>query len=230
MSRWSRDPTSTGDALPRGARPDARRHGTVVPRLRRRAPALAAALRAACYPAAPLPFYDPDTPEALRDDVPRVLHLGRLVRDDGHVPAADAEVFRTTKRACLRHHGACGDGVAILHRAGCRPVLRDRAHPRLPASAGRRAPVLRLDADRFRPLLRHAGRLCPVLHADAGADEFAVVPSDERSRQRIPARSGPGARSGGSRRGMSSATSTSRPWRRSSISPLPPRWRSGCSR
>ena len=40
----------------------------------------------------------------------------------------------------------------------------------------------------FVPFYSDAARLCLVLHADAGADEFAVVPSDARSRQRIPAR------------------------------------------
>ena len=85
-----------------------------------------------------LPLYEPDTPQALRDDVPPVLHLGGVVRDDGNVPAADAEVLRTAERRGLQHDGAGRDGLAVLRRPGGRPVLRDRAHSRVPPSAGRR--------------------------------------------------------------------------------------------
>ena len=40
-----------------------------------------------------------DTNQAFGDDVPAVLRLGCMVRDDGHVPAADAEVLRRSRSA-----------------------------------------------------------------------------------------------------------------------------------
>ena len=48
--------------------------------------------------------------------------------------------------------------------------------------------VPRLDADRVRPALRRAARLHAVLHADAGAQQLAVVPPDDRPGPRVPGR------------------------------------------
>ena len=86
-----------------------------------------------------------------------------------------------------RHHRAGGDDLAVLRRHGRRPVHGDRADPRRAARRRRRRALLRVDADGLRPLLRRAARLHALLHADAGAEQLAVVPPDERSRARVSA-------------------------------------------
>ena len=50
---------------------------------------------------------------------------------------------------------------------------------------GRRPAVLRVDAHRLRDVLPGAARLHALLHADAGADQLAVVPPDAGSRARV---------------------------------------------
>ena len=90
-------------------------------------------------------------------------------------------------RPGLQHDGAGGDGLAVLRRARRRPVLRDRADPGLSAPARRRAALLRVDADGLRSVLRGPARLHAVLHADAGAEQLAVVPSDARPGQGVSA-------------------------------------------
>ena len=79
----------------------------------------------------------PPPREALGDDVPAVLRLGRLVRDDRHLARRDAAVLRRADRPRVRHHRAGGDDLAVLRRHGRRPVLRHRADAGGPAP-GRR--------------------------------------------------------------------------------------------
>ena len=102
-----------------------------------------------------------------------------------------AETLKFTRRADrpgLRHHGAGGDDLAVLRRHGRRPVLRHRAAAGGAAPGRRGGAAAGLDADGVRPALRRAARLHAVLHADAGAQQLAVVPPDDRPRQRVPGR------------------------------------------
>ena len=64
---------------------------------------------------------------------------------------------------------------------------------------------------RVRPVLRGAPRVCAVLHADARAQQLAVVPSDEGSRRASSRRFACSARLAGSSPACSSARSVSRP-------------------
>ena len=68
-----------------------------------------------------------------RHDVPAVLRLGRLVRDDGHVPRPDAALHRYADRRGVRRDGDRGDRVAVLHGHRRRPVLLEREAARDPA-------------------------------------------------------------------------------------------------
>src|SRR5688500_10671769 len=63
---------------------------------------------------------------ALYDDVPPVLHLGGVVRDDGYLPGADAPLHRPADRSGVWCDGNCGAGVALLHGRHRRPVLLER--------------------------------------------------------------------------------------------------------
>ena len=85
------------------------------------------------------------------------------------------------------HHRAGGDDLAVLRRHGRRSVPRHRAHPR---GAARRSAASCCSSPRLQTtfgafygvlLALHA-----VLHADAGAEQLALVPPDERSRREFP--------------------------------------------
>ena len=56
-----------------------------------------------------------DATEAVGDDVPPVLHLGSVVRHDGHLPGADAGLLRRAGRARLRRDRDRGTALAFLH-------------------------------------------------------------------------------------------------------------------
>ena len=99
----------------------------------------------------------------------------------------DAAFLRRADRPRLRHDGAGGDDLAVLRRHGRRSLLLHRAHPRCAAHRRRRRPVLRLDADDLRRRSTACFSSTPLLHADAGADQLALVPADERSRARVSA-------------------------------------------
>ena len=100
----------------------------------------------------------------------------------------DAAVLRRADRAGVRHDGDGGDDLAVLRRHGRRPLLRHRAHPRRAAPRRRRRAVLRRPRrPRFGAFYARAARLHALLHADAGADQLALVPPDERSGARVPA-------------------------------------------
>ena len=91
-------------------------------------------------------------------------------------------------RAGLRHHGAGGDDLAVLRRHGRRPVLRHRADPGGAAPASARVVLFFASTQTtFGAFYRRAARLHALLHADAGADQLALVPPDDRSGREFPA-------------------------------------------
>ena len=106
--------------------------------------------------------------------------------DDGDL-ARVSRLFRRADRPDLRHHRAGGDDLAVLRRDDCRPLLCDAAAPCRPPCSGRAGHSLRVDAhDVLAALHGHPGPYA-LLHADARADEFSVVPADAGSRPRVPA-------------------------------------------
>ena len=150
--------------------------------------------------------------QAIGDDVPPVLRLGGVVRDDGHVPAADAAVLRAAERPGLQHDGAGGDRLAVLRRHGRRPVLRHREDPRGAAPGRRRAALFYVSTlTDFGDVLPGAARLHALLHADAGADQLALVPPDDGSRAASSRASACSAPSAGSSRASSSAGCSAEP-------------------
>ena len=77
--------------------------------------------------ALPVPHVADRPRPALAPDVPPVLRLGVVVRDDGAVPDEDGRLHRSAERPRLRDHGAGGDHLAVLRRHGGRSLLPDRA-------------------------------------------------------------------------------------------------------
>ncbi len=107
-----------------------------------------------------------------------------MVRDHGDL-ARVPRVFRRADRPDLRHHRAGGDDFAVLCRHDRRPLLRDPAAARHPPCPGRPGYSLRIDPHRILAALwGHPGSHA-LLHADARAHQFPVVPADAGSRTRV---------------------------------------------
>ena len=121
-------------------------------------------------------------PETVRPDVPAVLRLGRVVRDDGDVAGRDAAFFRRADRAGGRLDGARRDDLAVLPGHGRRSIPGDGANPLVAARARRRRALFRVHANDVRRLLWRDPRLYSVLHADARVEQLIVVPADGRPR------------------------------------------------
>src|SRR5439155_16806030 len=113
--------------------------------------------------------------QALDDDVPPVLHLGRLVHDDRavHDPARDGDA----DAMALHGEPDCGHRRAVFPWARRRPLLRDRESPRRPPLAGRRGHVPGAPGDRRTDGVHSSPvALQPLLHADARSREQPRVP------------------------------------------------------
>src|SRR5439155_9309395 len=113
--------------------------------------------------------------QAVDDDVPPVLHLGRLVYDDRgvHDPPRDGDAD------ALAVHGEPyrGDRGAVFPWARCRSLLRDGESARGAPPAGRRGDVPRASGHRSACGVHPAVvAVQPVLHADARSREQPGVP------------------------------------------------------
>jgi hypothetical protein len=131
-------------------------------------------------------------PEALLDDVPRVLRVGCLVRHHGDVPGQKPVGLGKPDQPCLsdpvpgRHRGA------VHRRTDRRSVLLRPEGPGHPAHRRRRAAVLGVHDGDVRGVLPGHPCLHDPVHADAGAGELRVVPPDDQSREAVPGGAGAG--------------------------------------
>src|SRR5262245_3181954 len=131
-----------------------------------------------------------DTPKTFDDDVPAVFRMGRVVGHDGYMAFRNAPLFRRASRVGIwLDRPGCHD-LAVLCRHDRGPVFRDRANARIASPYGRSFPVLRVDANIVRAAVWSPSGVHFVLHADAGAHEFAVFSPHGRSDKRIPWRTG----------------------------------------
>src|SRR6185312_14952819 len=132
------------------------------------APCPSATFASASYP-------DARSHATLGNDVPPVLHLGGLVRDDGHLPRPDAAFHRPADRPGVRRDGDRRTRLALLHRHHCRPILLEREAARAVVPRQRRVDVGRVDADVVLRLLPAAHTVRALLHADVVAHQLGVV-------------------------------------------------------
>src|SRR5689334_6291207 len=121
------------------------------------------------------------TRASLCDDVPPVFHLGSLVRNHGHVPWPDPAFHRWTDRGLVRSDSLRRDSLAVLHGNRRRSLFLERKTACNPASDRRGCDVSRVAADRFRLVLPAPDSVRSLLHADAVAHQFHLVPSREGS-------------------------------------------------
>src|SRR5882672_5609139 len=108
---------------------------------------------------------------AVPDDVPPVLHLGGVVRDDGHLPRRHPAFHGPRDWAGVWRHGHCRARLTIFYGHAGRPLHREREAAGGPASHRRGAHVGNVAANDLRRVLSAPHSLCSVLHADPVAHE-----------------------------------------------------------
>src|SRR5882724_2860239 len=99
-----------------------------------------------------------------RDDVPPVLHLGGVVRDDGDVSRPNLALQRPGNWTGLWSDCYRCAGFALRYRHRRRPLVRERKAACGTAPYRRRSDVGRLEANNICSILPAADSLCRLLH------------------------------------------------------------------
>src|SRR5580692_7508119 len=97
------------------------------------------------------------------DDVPAVLHLGRVVRDHGHLPRSHPAFQRFADRPRLWRDRHRRVAVAVLYWNHRRSLVRERKTAGGAAPHRRRSHVGGVQSDRVCEVLSAAHPVCPVL-------------------------------------------------------------------
>ncbi len=124
---------------------------------------------------------------SVRDDVPAVRHLGRVVRHDHDLSDPDARLYGRPGWLGVLHGLHRVARLAVLRRPGRGSVLRDRTRDGVPLRRRRRAGLSRDDRHDVPGCLRADAGVLPVLLPDRRADELDHHAVAEGSGQGLPA-------------------------------------------